>query len=81
MEKDECDYMNPFGADDRENFIECFTELTTLERQKFYKCAKLCLRQNRAMTKEDLNQVLLEDKPPDPATVCGKEVGEGDGLL
>ena len=51
IEKDECDYMNPFGADDRENFIENFSELTKSEQRNFQKRAKLCMRENRAMTK------------------------------
>jgi len=61
-------YGNPFGADDRETFADFFGQLTRAEQRAFRNQVESCVRENRPLTDNDLNEVLLQSssKPREP---------------
>uniref|UniRef100_A0A7S1Y6T1 Uncharacterized protein n=1 Tax=Grammatophora oceanica TaxID=210454 RepID=A0A7S1Y6T1_9STRA len=66
IQKGTCSYQNPFGGDDRESFGNEFEKLTKAEQKAFRQIAILCKRENRRMSVNHLNAVLLAVKPEAP---------------
>jgi len=64
-----CDYQNPFGADDREEFADQFSDLKDAEQRAFRSRAAACLAEGRTMTIDHVNEVLVAAGPKEPYAV------------
>jgi len=54
-------YSNPIGADDEENMMDAFIELSKPSRKRFLEQAALTISEHRKMRLEDVDRVVGED--------------------
>mmetsp|Transcript_7327 Transcript_7327/g.14928 ORF Transcript_7327/g.14928 Transcript_7327/m.14928 type:complete len:384 (-) Transcript_7327:355-1506(-) len=65
LTKGQYSYENPFGADDIENFLNVFMELTKSEQTAFFAACQTCVRERRHLCDEDIRTILrVPVKPP-----------------